>query len=317
MADFFKVPSELQGVSSEAPKNVALVSGDTLKKEVLQTKFGDLTVHVQPAAQDTYVNIITYHEIGLDSQACWETLFNHPAAKELNEKATIYHITAPGQGAKDPDYQSELGYPSMDQLATQVGDVVNHFKLNRWVGMGAGAGANILLRYAATDQQRCLALCLMSPLVRQASWSEWGFKKVSDMEMSMVHGLPTFVQNQLINTYFSVKTVNENVDLVNVTKKYMETEMNAVNFGWFLQSYVDRTDLTLEITRKNFRVQTLICTGGNTIHTEEVMEALPCFPVDKIDHIEVFHVGDLIHLEQPFEVLRGFKLMLAGLGIIF
>eukprot|EP00040_Diaphanoeca_grandis_P029087 m.169401 g.169401 ORF g.169401 m.169401 type:complete len:298 (+) comp31566_c0_seq4:394-1287(+) len=287
-------------------------------KNLVTTKFssGDLSVHVKPPAKESFINIITYHELGFDARSCWEPFLNHPDAKDLVDKATIYHITAPGQGPKDKDYkpffESDGPYPSLDLLAKQVGEVVEHFGLKSWFGLGAGAGANILLRYAAQDQERCSGLYLISPLVQQASWAEWGFKKFA--EMSMVHGLPSFVQSQLISTYFSAKTASENPDLIKATTKHMETEVNAINFGLLLQAYVDRTDLKTVITQDTFAIPTLLCTGDKTQHTEKVMDAIPCFQPDKISHLELPNAGDMCHLEYPFEVVRSLKLMLAGTG---
>jgi len=314
MSDFYVPAKELTSISSEVPQKVEFDA--PWNTQVIQTKLGGLTVNVQPSQKVSYLNIVTYHEVGLNAQSCFEGFLNHPDASILKEKCTFYHITAPGQGPKEIDYKPEVAYPTMDELADQVGEVIEHFKLKRWVGMGAGAGANILLRYANNDQQRCLGLTMMAPLLATSTWLEWGFKKVADTQTSFTSGMPAFILDQLVNTYFSVKTVNECTDLVQVTKDYMSKEINAWNFGYFLAAYVDRTDLTQVIRPESFRVPTLILSGGNTIHTDTVCEGFPSFNASKMSHLEIFHVGDMCHLEQPFEVIRSFKLFIAGMGII-
>merc|ERR1712100_97800 len=107
-----------------------------------------------------------------------------------------------------------------------------------WYGIGAGAGANLFLRF--TEKKRrtgCQGLLLMSPLIFKSGWMEWGFKKVTNAQMTFASEIPEFVLNQMVQTYFSPDTINNNIDLVNVTKKYMAEEINPINFSNFLSSY--------------------------------------------------------------------------------
>lgn len=45
-------------------------------------------------------------------------------------------------------------YPTMDQLADQVLDVLLHFGLKRVIGFGVGAGANVLCRFALNNPEK-------------------------------------------------------------------------------------------------------------------------------------------------------------------
>lgn len=69
----------------------------------------------------------------------------------------------------------------MDELASQLNFVVGHFGLKSVIGLGVGAGGNILARYALAEPDRVEALCLINVVSTQAGWIEWGYQKMNAM----------------------------------------------------------------------------------------------------------------------------------------
>jgi len=58
------------------------------------------------------------------------------------------HVNPIAQEPECPTLPTNYPYPSCDQLAETVLDVVNHFKLKQVICFGVGLGANVLSRFA-------------------------------------------------------------------------------------------------------------------------------------------------------------------------
>lgn len=294
-----------------APKVVAEPTG--AERVVVSTSHGDVTVHIEGNREKPRLRVITYHEVGLDYFSCFEGLLKHPDADPLLRHATIYHITAPGQGTTDPKFVGT--YPTMEQLAEQIDSVVEHQKIDTFYGIGAGAGANILLRYAARTPKICRGLLLISPLLPAVGWFEWTFQKALEAQMLFQTGVPSFVVSQLISGYFCPATQANNHDLIKVYENHLAKNLNVHNFRQFLASYVARDDLVERITPKNFHVPIITTYGGNSIHEDIVEEGFPCFNPAQTTNIKIWAAGDMVHEEHPAQLLQAFTLFLQGRGI--
>lgn len=67
----------------------------------------------------------------------------------------------------------------MDELASQINFVLGHFGLKYVVGIGVGAGGNILARYALAYPTKVEALVLINVSSTQSGWIEWGYQKLN------------------------------------------------------------------------------------------------------------------------------------------
>lgn len=67
----------------------------------------------------------------------------------------------------------------MDELAEQLMFVLSHFGLRHVIGLGVGAGGNILARFALANPEKVEALCLINVVSTQAGWIEWGYQKMN------------------------------------------------------------------------------------------------------------------------------------------
>ena len=53
-------------------------------------------------------------------------------------------------------------FPTMEELSDQISDVMLHFNIKSFVGLGVGSGANVLVRFALTHPERvCIRLELI------------------------------------------------------------------------------------------------------------------------------------------------------------
>lgn len=312
--DSYNPADELMTIVSEVPAPKVVAEPMGAQRLIVATPHGDVTVHVEGNRENPRMRVITYHEVGLDYFSCFEGLLKHPDANPLLKHATIYHITAPGQGTTDPNFVGT--YPTMEELSEQIDSVVAHCEISTFYGIGAGAGANIMLRYAARlNRGKCQGLMLISPLLKPVGWFEWSFQKAVETQMAFQTGVPSFVVSQLISGYFCSATQADNHDLIKVYENHLSKNLNVNNFRHFLASYIARDDMTERITPQNFKVPTIIVYGGNSIHEDIVEEGFPCFAPGNTTNLRIWAAGDMVHEEHPAELLRAFTLFLNGRGI--
>ena len=49
----------------------------------------------------------------------------------------------------------------------------------RFIAFGAGAGANVFLRFALAHPEKVESMVLINPTARRAGWVEWGYLKLA------------------------------------------------------------------------------------------------------------------------------------------
>jgi len=85
-------------------------------------------------------------------------------------------VNAPGQEEGAAPLPEGYEYPTMEQLAEQVQEVLNHFSLVRYIGIGIGLGANVLVRHALQYPERVDSLMVANACSGKAGWVEWGYQ---------------------------------------------------------------------------------------------------------------------------------------------
>ena len=115
----------------------------------------------------------------------------------------MFHINAPGQEDGAASLPADYEYPSMEQLAEQVQEVLNKLSIVKYIGIGelvtipgslvtrkseyvsnvmmmsgVGLGANVLTRHALAYPERVEAMMLVNTCTTKAGWVEWGCQVV-------------------------------------------------------------------------------------------------------------------------------------------
>ena len=135
-------------------------------------------MHVSRQGKEGKPAIVTFHDIGQNHTSAFLGFFNFHETRPLLEHFCIYHIDAPGQEENSAELPAEYLYPTLDELAVMVGEVVDFFNIKRFIGFGVGAGANILCRYALNSPSRVEALVLVELVASTGGWMDWGYQKV-------------------------------------------------------------------------------------------------------------------------------------------
>merc|ERR1711894_772968 len=109
---------ELRNVALQSPLNRTMVKDEDYIEEVVETEHGQVTVAIK--GDRSKPTILTYHDLGLNYISNFQAFFNFPDMAEVVQNFCILHINA----------------------------AINHFAVVRYIGIGVGMGANILIRHA-------------------------------------------------------------------------------------------------------------------------------------------------------------------------
>ena len=168
--------------------------------------------------------------------------------KEILQHFCVFHINAPGQEESAVPIPETVQYPNMDELAEQVTDVLNHFAIVRYVGLGVGLGGNVLLRHAFKYPERVDSLCLVNTTCGTAGWIEWGYQKRNVGHLRQ-HGVSQAVQDYLMWHHFGYGCDERAHDLYSMYKHYFNQDIQASNLAKLIEQYIWRT--AIDIDREN------------------------------------------------------------------
>ncbi|XP_057447303.1 protein NDL1-like isoform X2 [Lotus japonicus] len=248
--------------------------------------------------------------------SCFQGLFFCPeAASLLLHNFCIYHISPPGHELGAAAICPDDHVPSVEDLADQIIEILNYFRLDSVMCMGVMAGAYILSLFAIKYRERVLGLILVSPLCKAPSWSEWFYNKVMS-NLLYYYGVCGLLKECLLQRYFS-KDVRGNAEvpeseLVQACRKLLD-ERKSINVFRFLHAINERPDITDGL--KTLKCRTLIFVGDSSpFHSEAI------HMTSKLDRrysalVEVQACGSMVTEEQPHAMLIPMEYFLMGYGL--
>ncbi|XP_055013039.1 protein NDRG1a isoform X1 [Boleophthalmus pectinirostris] len=255
--------------------------------------------------------ILTYHDIGLNHKTCWDTLFNHEDMSEIMQHFAVCHVDGPGQHEGANTFSTGYEYPSMDQLAETLPLVLKHFGLKSVIGMGIGAGAYILTRFALDYPNMVEGLVLININPCAEGWMDWAAHKIS----GWTHAEP----DMIITHLFGKEEIHHNQDLIATYRHHIINDMNQFNLHLFVKSYENRRDLEIERPVPGTNVRTLKCpsllvVGDNSPAVEAVVECNTKLDPTKTTLLKMSDCGGMPQVDQPGKLTEAFKYFIQGMG---
>ncbi|KAL7167950.1 hypothetical protein ACSBR2_038392 [Camellia fascicularis] len=284
------------------------------KEHIVRTAHGPVSVIVY-GEQDKPA-LLTYPDLALNHMSCFQGLFFCPeAASLLLHNYCIYHISPPGHELGAAAISPDVPVPSADDLADQIIEVLNYFRLGSVMCMGVTAGAYILTLFAIKYRERVLGLILVSPLCKSASWTEWLYNKVMS-SLLYFYGMSGLLKEILLHRYFSKEVrgsaeVPES-DIVQACRRLLD-ERQSINVLRFLQAIDGRPDITEGL--KRLKCRTLIFVGENSPFHSEALHMMAKLNRRYSALVEVQGCGSMVTEEQPPAMLIPMEYFLVGYGL--
>jgi len=302
--------TELLTVSTSTPVTRNLGNDTKYTEEMVETSHGQ--VLVAWAGDRSKTPILTYHDLGLNHTSNFQAFFNYADMAELTKNFCVFHVNAPGQEQGALSMAPDTTYPTMDDLGEQIQEVLNHLSLVKYVGVGVGLGANVLLRHALAYPERVDCLLLVNATSNQAGWIEWGYQKRNVNHLKN-HGMTQAVLDYLMWHHFGPAVDERAHDLVAMYKTYFETDINSVNLGSLAEQYIARTDINLNRTGDTLKVPVLNVVGGLSPFIEETVTLNGRLKPSETNWIKIQDTAMVLD-ERPDKVCEAFRLFLQGQG---
>nr|XP_046255594.1 protein NDRG1-like [Scatophagus argus] len=286
-----------------------------ITEENVETLYGKVHCIMTGTPRANRPVILTFHDVGLNHKSCFETLFNHEDMQEIIRHLPFCHIEAPGQHEGAKTLPAAYTYPSMDQLSEALPAVLKHFGLRSVIGLGVGAGAYILAKFALNHPGLVDGLVLININPN----AEGLIDSVTNKITEWTHTVP----DKVITHLFGKDEIETNHDLIATYRHHITTTMNQSNVSQFLRSYNSRGALEVErpVPGGNINVRTLKCStllvvGDNSPAVEAVVDCNSKLNPTKTTLLKMADCGGLPQVDQPAKVIEAFKYFIQGMGYL-
>ncbi|KAM9522548.1 protein NDRG3-like isoform 1-T3 [Salvelinus alpinus] len=282
----------------------------------IETQHGVLHVTMRGVPKGNRPVILTYHDIGLNHKSCFNTLFNFEDMQEITQHFAVVHVDAPGQQEAAAPFPTGYQYPTMDELSEMLPSVMTQLKVNSVIGIGVGAGAYILSRFALNNPTLVEGLVLINVDPCAEGWIDWAASKLSGWTSNIV--------DTVMAHHFSTDELTDNQELIQTYRLHIAQDINQDNLALFCASYNGRRDLEIErpvIGLNEDTVNTLTCpsllvVGDTSPAVEAVVECNSRLNPTKTTLFKMADCGGLPQVVQPGKLAEAFKYFVQGMGYI-
>ncbi|XP_054564253.1 protein NDRG1 isoform X2 [Eptesicus fuscus] len=253
-----------------------------VQEQDIETLHGSIHVTLCGTPKGSRPVILTYHDIGMNHKTCYNPLFNSEDMQEITQHFAVCHVDAPGQQDGAASFPVGYMYPSMDQLAEMLPGVLHQFGVKSVIGMGTGAGAYILTRFAISG------------------WTQ---------------ALPDMVVSHL----FGKEEMQNNVEVVHTYRQHIINDMNPGNLHLFINAYNSRRDLEIErpvpgVPTVTLQCPVLLVVGDSSPAVDAVVECNSKLDPTKTTLLKMADCGGLPQISQPAKLAEAFKYFVQGMG---
>eukprot|EP00092_Neocalanus_flemingeri_P020765 GFUD01022500.1.p1 GENE.GFUD01022500.1~~GFUD01022500.1.p1 ORF type:complete len:312 (+),score=110.12 GFUD01022500.1:120-1055(+) len=241
---------------------------------------GPMSVYVQGDLEKLREGVVflTVHGAG-SSFNTWLDFAGDDNMEDIRKRALFLHVSLPGQEPAAEDMASDYVFPGMEAIGLNLVTVLDHLRVKQVVGLGDGAGANIILRFAMNHPGRVHGvLAINTEGVESAGYKEMIIGKIKEM------------------------------------RKGTAEELNNKNVAKYSEAYKKRSQILTQLNKK-IKFDVLLITGMNSKSVADTETMQKEITAGLCSMIKVEEVADPL-AEAPEKVAEALILFCQGQGLM-
>ncbi|XP_076368564.1 uncharacterized protein ZK1073.1-like [Tachypleus tridentatus] len=302
---------------SEAENSYVTKGVDEKRYEILTQNCGKLAVYVQGDIEkmDSKAVFLTVHDIG-SNHSSFHTFVEHACMTEIKQRSIFIHVDVPGQEDNAPDLPADFHFPTIQMLGEDLVAVLDHLKIKFVVGLGEGAGANILVRFALAHPARVLGLILIHCVSTGVGMMEYFKDKILNWKLQSVGMNPSAEQYLVLHKFGTqLEMVDNKEKLIQDYVENLKKKINARNLKRYVEAYMNRKDISIAIENNLKSMDVMLVTGTKSAHVQAVHTMLAHMNKQKTTFMKFDRVGDVVQ-EAPEKLAQNLLLFVKGLGLL-
>ncbi|XP_072940368.1 uncharacterized protein ZK1073.1 isoform X4 [Epargyreus clarus] len=332
--------SRRASLSAEQRRKLSMLRSSSIPlpmspKYVVSTdRSGDIHVHVQGdiprhgqgdlSQQDKRCVFLTVHDLGTNHTSLVDFV-NCPAMAEIKERSCFIHVDVPGHEENSPDLPESYPFPSLQTLGEDLITVLDFLHVRYAVGLGEGAGANVLARCGLAHPRRLLGLILVNCTGSTSSvadafrtrFSRWRGTDISQSEEDFLiyhkFGHVSLLPEPLDYRYQQIASdaceASERERMLSEYRSRLRGNLNTHNIKQYVRAFINRKDLVL----RGCQPDILLITGILSPYSTVVEKMYKELDKDKVTILKVERAGDVL-AEAPAKVAQSLLLFCQGQG---
>ncbi|XP_004537041.1 uncharacterized protein ZK1073.1 isoform X6 [Ceratitis capitata] len=278
-------------------------------------KSGELTVTVQGdlTQQEKRAVFITVHDLGCNHNS-FQEFVNSPCMTEIKERSCFIHIDVPGHADNAEPLPDSFQFPSLQTLGEDLITVLDFLHVKYVIGLGEGAGANVLARFGLAHPSRVLGLVLINATGSAASvLQSFKTKLIQWKNDDIAQSAESFLMYHKFG-HVMEQLVGDNPDKEKIVAEYqkrLHSTLNSKNVGLYVKAFMSRKDLTL----KGCKVDVILITGMLSPYASMVEKLHKDVEKEKVTILKIERAGDVL-ADAPAKVAQSILLFCKGQGIL-
>lgn len=283
------------------------------RKYVINTdNHGELHVTVQGdlSQQEKRAVFMTVHDLGCNHNS-FQEFVNSPCMTEIKERSCFIHIDVPGHEDDAGPLPDTYQFPSLQALGEDLITVLDFLHVKYVLGLGEGAGANVLARFGIAHPTRCLGLILINCTGSAATVLETFKNKFISWKGNEV---AQSAEDFLMYHKFGHQLVGDNPDKEKIVAEYqhrLRGALNSKNVGLYVKAFMSRKDLSL----KSCKLDILLITGMLSPYATVVEKLHRDLNKEKVTMLKIERAGDVL-ADAPAKVAQSILLFCKGQGLL-
>ncbi|XP_075221869.1 uncharacterized protein ZK1073.1 isoform X2 [Lycorma delicatula] len=289
-------------------------STDCTRYLVRTERCGDLVIHVQGdvTQQEKRAIFLTVHDLGCNHWS-FEDFVNRPCMSDIKERSIFIHVDVPGH-EDNAEALDPAQFPSLQTLGEDLVTVLDFIHVRYVIGLGEGAGANVLARFGLAHPTRTVGLILINCTGSATSVKE-NFKAKFVNWKGKEGVVSQSAEDYLVFHKFGHQLMNENnPDKDNVMKEFLHrlrATINTTNVKHYVHAFLNRKDLPL----KQYKNDVLLITGVLGSYANVVEKLHRELDKNKATLLKIERAGDVLS-EAPGKVAQSILLFCKGVGLL-